>query len=1467
MKRLVLLVATAIIACGSHAEVEQTSSSAAALDIPGSLPIPNGWQGSMGDLYVADAWANCSILAENAVDKLDQSTAAGTTLELGDIDIVNGAVANPRPPGPHDAYMDYVQGLMDSAACGSYQGLKNTLNRWYQQRRDLLCNSDPKGNGVAAVMTPIVVPAPLDRQTVPSSLADISADAIIRAPGINACIARTLRSIMPGAASPAALTLSTADQRELLEYTRERAQQAALGYARLIHLAMTPRDPLNPKQYELQVVQNWFQDSIGQGRISMIQTAFESSLQLLTLVSPELLDMYGRSGSARTPRGGLTTMTAADEQWGGGSWRQRAFSLLYGGDPLSVGQEPNVPWKHFDQGLNNPWPAIPYVSQDVSEPQVMDLLNFARGYDVLELKQDRSTGFIHADIAGSASRLYRAVEAAIQFDDCEHFVPNPLPGSCTAPTPESLPDPTQGDTNFILWKKYHISLAHATRVVTLLAQEVGYYEYDGQQLIGEWPGAADVLGTESIVSHSIAPDNAKYYHIAKDAPFLHRISSVRTQGSYTAHGEYELRDTFFPHSTADSQGFGSTFQEQGRITGVAPALDAVREELLLANALLQAHPDLSSCCNVLLADFPTELNLISSAVGDDSLALEYPVSSLNGAQPGADVTTVGPKAVIVHAPAADTSWGGPNNSIVAARIRGNQVPQVDVTGFLIATLFLSPNATTFAGFILADATSASNGTGPGTSADIVGLKHPLKRWHFGILATPVEESTFALAQGTASSGGTTYTYLGGPFPSSTSVFRSVGGSLNTTADRLLKVEEQNPSHPKYDGFGLPIRWVPPTDPVLVGAPPGVSIVSQYLDNAQTAANAAVAAVNDAFQALIAQEQSALTVSAQAQKSAQVIQAADKSLCGDNNPNCNLDLTEIATLNSSNKNHEVLDLDSICHSKDQTIDLGKRQLACAAENVFKSCDGIGKLGSEVIKALGSKSAAFDSYAGGRLQSIYGEQYFAYTHMQLQLEQVFTAYQAAEAHRDAAQKALDLYKGQTVFNCSPIAMANAIGKGVGVSTGFANASVSFNAGPLIDQIEKCANGIAGLTVENAKAVEAFAQTANEMAIEALQATDAAKQLALSVASGNEAIEGAKLARQQAESDLAIAASTQITDTNLYRRYHNFDVWRANALMESARRYAVAARRAIEARFVVDLSNMNNNEPFVASPATWADQIYEYDLSAPAAVGLTTSTATSNGVYPNAIVDYVGNLQRFVKGYAVQRPTATTQGDSDVISLPGPLGTAQQGSLPPGVIDDAAYKWTYFCPGDSAWHTLAANGNANGVCGSVSPPTPPTLARLGFTLDPWARLDGTISLEPYTKRFNERWGRMVVNLVGTGVLDCSKASDPLTCYSQAFIRYDLTHTGPGWLTDFDQNWRSLGVSVGTVEGAKALAAEEWLDPLANGWGKPFVTAIARSELTDRPFGGGYEITLHLGPEVTLSHIERVQLLLESSYWVKQQ
>jgi hypothetical protein len=55
-------------------------------------------------------------------------------------------------------------------------------------------------------------------------------------------------------------------------------------------------------------------------------------------------------------------------------------------------------------------------------------------------------------------------------------------------------------------------------------------------------------------------------------------------------------------------------------------------------------------------------------------------------------------------------------------------------------------------------------------------------------------------------------------------------------------------------------------------------------------------------------------------------------------------------------------------------------------------------------------------------------------------------------------------------------------------------------------------------------------------------------------------------------------------------------------------------------------------------------------------------------------------------------------------------------------------------------------------------------------------------------------------------------------------------------------------------------------NSWNQPYVSAVQRHELRERPVGGAYELELEVTPDVQLDRIERVQLLMETNYWVRQ-
>jgi hypothetical protein len=368
-------------------------------------------------------------------------------------------------------------------------------------------------------------------------------------------------------------------------------------------------------------------------------------------------------------------------------------------------------------------------------------------------------------------------------------------------------------------------------------------------------------------------------------------------------------------------------------------------------------------------------------------------------------------------------------------------------------------------------------------------------------------------------------------------------------------------------------------------------------------------------------------------------------------------------------------------------------------------------------------------------------------------------------------------------------------------------------------------------------------------------------------------AQLSAAQTALEAELAQRQLTTRFGTARRYHAYDIWRARALLDSARRYSIAARRSIESHFVVDLSSMLSPEPFVAAPAEWADEAYEYDLSAPAAVGLTRSQPNPDGIYPNRLSDYVRNLESFVAGYSVARPTSIARSDSEVVALPGPdvhvtVTVDDMGQEVEVVrISSDSSQWTFFCEDDGVWISHPGIGQPGVVdLATACDGEPPSRARTSFHLDPWARLRRFITEPPDETRHNVRWAQLAVNVVGTGVLDCQRALDPLDCYSEPFIRYSFRHLGPAWTTNFAGEWRALDVPTSVIESGKALTAEEWLDPIVNAWNQPFVQAVARSEFSGRPVGGDYELELTLPPEVRPERIERIQVLEQLHYWVKQ-
>ncbi len=1436
MKRLVLLLALAFLAVSCSDSEERTGTAASALSTPALTPLPKGpnnvpksaWDRSPVELLVADAWTQC--MAANPQGTL-----------FADVN-----------PFLDREYWNALAITMGAAICPAHQNLNSLFAQWFASRKDPACNFDPSTLLDAGVDMTAARIKSIASQNGPSA-----ADRYLMPAEINYCKAQRLRNIAPGAAGGETLLYSAADQRLMLEFQREFSQDSVLDFGHLTAAIAAPATSIAFNSGWIQDLRTWAQNqNIYLGGVG---NDFAGALHLLTLAGGEAAELMGRSASAKASRG-TPAPTSAEEEWGVASWRQRALALLYGGDPLAVAASANAPWTH-PLGIETPgdfdWPTLfndPYVKFDGEQAEVSRILGLARSFlQAIELKVCTNVPTCKPvkdiDLEPTATRFYQAVEAALRTQQCTEYIPNTT--TCKTWSADDVPVPGAVLDDYLLWSTQRVTPSHARTAIAMLTQSILNLRGMGYETV-------PVLDFSASVQQFTR--NGELWFGVRNFKGLFRPTIEQREGPYAPNGTTAIFTDVFSDAPPEQQGFENTpFQYTlRRRLGVVGTLLAVREELV---TIEPAMPSLSPGPAALLQARAQMLGLIGGAAGNSSVAIVP--KAVESCDPGCVNATVRQDvvgtsnvwAVLATAPATDDFWSS-NTTNYTLWI----VPDTGIDG----TLVNHPETTSFTGKTLTGLMQDPGAVSAGVASTlpVAGLDESITRWRFDIPVPSDVTNQWAVFVQRTINGTSGYRLLASNVRIFTGLrmhsahFYGGDGSLNVYARKIAGKYPENPIEPEFDGFGLLTRLVPPTDPTILGASAGQNSTTVYLQNATSAAQEATVAIKEALEALLEQQKSqAATATAQLRANA-VIRDQQKALCGESNDKCDTRVVE-TDAKDAQVTVDIASVHTDCTNQNNSA--GVRRLACTTETILNAFGGDlrVRVAAVVLAHQGDGAQpSFSEYAGGSLQTPLIEQWAALRKLRQALHEIFTAYQAAFARIGAAETALSAATEKINRNCDANGFAGAMFAGMSMGV-----FPSFSPGPLIQQQFKCTDMRADLPIPAAHVVEAFAQAISEMTGRIQQTADASRDLELDNANINQLTQAARLASQEAALEAQITAATQFTSFLLYRRYHSYDMWRAKALLDGARRYALVARRSIEGRYVVNLSKLRQAEPFVASPATWADQIYDYDLNLPAAVGLNVGPQDPGGIYPNKVLDYVGNLGRFVTGVGVARPSATAKSDVEVLSLPGPFGLDTGVQLPNGVVRSERNRWAYFCP-SNRWVGAATSGDPSIVCGGPSP----VKARYGFSLDPWGRVDNDVVNEPYQKRYNARWTRLAVNLVGTGILDCTQSSDPINCYTQAFLRYDLTHVGPAWTTNSDQAWRILGVPLGRIEGAKALAAEQWLDPLGNGWSKPYVEAVGRTEFAERPFGGGYELVLQTPTEVRLSRIERIQILLESNYWVSQ-
>jgi hypothetical protein len=134
-----------------------------------------------------------------------------------------------------------------------------------------------------------------------------------------------------------------------------------------------------------------------------------------------------------------------------------------------------------------------------------------------------------------------------------------------------------------------------------------------------------------------------------------------------------------------------------------------------------------------------------------------------------------------------------------------------------------------------------------------------------------------------------------------------------------------------------------------------------------------------------------------------------------------------------------------------------------------------------------------------------------------------------------------------------------------------------------------------------------------------------------------------------------------------------------------------------------------------------------------------------------------------------------------------------------------------------------------------------------------------------YNHRLLTSAVNVVGTGVIDCT-SNPTASCFGSGYLEYDLQHAAfripmqdhSGEVTCFD-------FGNAAVRGGKALASERFITLPIGSADMELIQqpAFTKTELAGRPLSGQYKLRIKDNPSLSWDKVEDIQLVLGYGYW----
>lgn len=135
-----------------------------------------------------------------------------------------------------------------------------------------------------------------------------------------------------------------------------------------------------------------------------------------------------------------------------------------------------------------------------------------------------------------------------------------------------------------------------------------------------------------------------------------------------------------------------------------------------------------------------------------------------------------------------------------------------------------------------------------------------------------------------------------------------------------------------------------------------------------------------------------------------------------------------------------------------------------------------------------------------------------------------------------------------------------------------------------------------------------------------------------------------------------------------------------------------------------------------------------------------------------------------------------------------------------------------------------------------------------------------------FNYRHMSASINVVGTGVLDCSREGP--SCYGGSVVEFDLEHTAFAVpLVNYEENIFEYNFGRARINHGKALAAERFITVPVAASDQSLLSqlGVEKREFMGRPLDGSYRLRIWDRPALDWSRVEDIQLVLQYRYWSK--